>query len=221
MQMAPLTTQSQLTASTAAEPNALVTAAIHQLVANQQMMQQQFTAFASTRNTTYQPATPAPPPMQQFTIQNLACSSLKDLELVEGKEDVDVASMLPMQDAKAIHHLLISLGAVARVACPPLEVGVEAVLRRLHNKMCYITRRQCIPTSSNGTQTGTFVSLAVLMLKMDIHLKHAQPPGDARITKRDTHALTLGSILWRDMTRAPRRCTSHSYQPCDGVGQNS
>jgi hypothetical protein len=60
-----------------------------------------------------------------------------------------------------------------------------------------------------------------LMLKMDIHLKHAQPPGDARITKRDTHALTLGSILWRDMTRAPRQSTSHSYRPCDGVGQNS
>jgi hypothetical protein len=65
--MAALTTQSQLSASTAAETNALVTAAINQLAANQQAMQQQFAAFTATRNTTYQPA-PATPPMQQLTI---------------------------------------------------------------------------------------------------------------------------------------------------------
>ena len=69
-QMAALTTQSQLTASTAAETNASVIAAINQLAANQQAMQQQFAAFATTRNTTYQPATPTPPPMQQFNIPN-------------------------------------------------------------------------------------------------------------------------------------------------------
>jgi citrate synthase len=39
-QMATLTTQSQLTASTAAETNASVTAAINQLAANQKVMQQ-------------------------------------------------------------------------------------------------------------------------------------------------------------------------------------
>ena len=39
-QMAALMTQSQLTASTAAEMNAVVTAAINQLAANQQAMQQ-------------------------------------------------------------------------------------------------------------------------------------------------------------------------------------
>jgi hypothetical protein len=69
-QMAALTTQSQLTASTAAETNASVTAAINQLAANQQAMQQQFAAFATMCNTTYQPATPTPPPMQQFNILN-------------------------------------------------------------------------------------------------------------------------------------------------------
>jgi hypothetical protein len=69
-QMTALTTQSQLTASTAAELNASVTAAINQLVANQQAMQQQFAAFASMRNTTYQTVMPAPPLMQQFTIPN-------------------------------------------------------------------------------------------------------------------------------------------------------
>ena len=69
-QMAALMTQSQLTASTAAETDALVTAAINQLAANQQAIQQQFAAFATTRNTTYQTATPTPPPMQQFNIPN-------------------------------------------------------------------------------------------------------------------------------------------------------
>jgi len=66
-QMAALTTQSQLTANTAAETNASVTAAINQLTANQLAMQQQFAAFTAMHNTTYQPA-PAPPPMQQLTI---------------------------------------------------------------------------------------------------------------------------------------------------------
>ena len=53
-----------------AEMNVSVTAAINQLTANQQAMQQQFATFASTRNTTYQFAMPAPPPVQQFTIPN-------------------------------------------------------------------------------------------------------------------------------------------------------
>ena len=44
--------------------------AINQLAANQQAMQQQFAAFTAMRNTTYQPAMPAPPPMQQLTIPN-------------------------------------------------------------------------------------------------------------------------------------------------------
>ncbi len=52
-QMAALTTQSQLTASTAAETNASVTAAINRLTANQQATQQQFAAFTATRNTRY------------------------------------------------------------------------------------------------------------------------------------------------------------------------
>jgi hypothetical protein len=67
-QMATLTTQSQLMASTAAETNASVTAAINQLAANQQAMQQQFASFASTCNTMYQPATPAPPPVRGHDI---------------------------------------------------------------------------------------------------------------------------------------------------------
>jgi hypothetical protein len=51
-QMAALTTQSQLTATTMAETLALVPAVINQLHANQQAMQQQFAAFTTQHNTT-------------------------------------------------------------------------------------------------------------------------------------------------------------------------
>jgi hypothetical protein len=52
-QMSALTNQSQIMANMAAEMTALLAAAINQLVANQQTMQQQFTAFTMQRNTTY------------------------------------------------------------------------------------------------------------------------------------------------------------------------
>jgi len=121
-----------------------------------------------------------------------------------------------------IHHLQISWVVVTKVAYPLLEgAGVGVALRRLHNKMHHVMRHRCIPIKLKGMQTGTFVSLVGLMLRMDIHPKYAQPPGDARIIKRDTLAPTLGSIFWQDMTRARRGCTSPSYRPCDGVGQNS
>ena len=84
-QMATLTAQNQLTVSTAAETNALVTAAINQLAANQQAMQQQLAAFALTRNTTYQHTMPAPPPVQQFTIPNFGTFQPVGLE-VSGRQ---------------------------------------------------------------------------------------------------------------------------------------
>ncbi len=71
-QMAVLTTQSQLTATTAAESSAAVAAAISQLAANQHAMQQQFAAFTTQCNTTYQPAQAAQPPITQFSIPNFA-----------------------------------------------------------------------------------------------------------------------------------------------------
>ena len=70
--MAALTTQSQLTATTTAKTSASVAAAIHQIHANQQAMQQQFAAFTAQRNTTYQPAPTVQPPITQFSIPNLA-----------------------------------------------------------------------------------------------------------------------------------------------------
>ena len=71
-QMAALTTQSQLTATTTADNSASVAAAINQLNANQQAMQQQFAAFTTQRNTTYQPAPAIQPPNTQFSIPNMA-----------------------------------------------------------------------------------------------------------------------------------------------------
>jgi hypothetical protein len=71
-QMAALTTQSQLTATTTAETSASVAAAINQLNANQQAMQQQFAAFTTQRNTTYHHAPIMQPPITQFSIPNIA-----------------------------------------------------------------------------------------------------------------------------------------------------
>ncbi len=59
-------------ATTTAETSALVAAAINQLNANQQAMQQQFAAFTTQRNTTYHPAPTMQPPIAQFSIPNIA-----------------------------------------------------------------------------------------------------------------------------------------------------
>jgi hypothetical protein len=71
-QMAALTTQSQLTVTTAAETSAAGAAAISQLGENQQAMQQQFSAFTTQHNTPYQPAQAAQPPFTQFSIPNFS-----------------------------------------------------------------------------------------------------------------------------------------------------
>ncbi len=51
---------------------ALVAAAINQLAANQQTMQQRFATFTMQRNTSYQPAQVVQPPITQFFIPNFA-----------------------------------------------------------------------------------------------------------------------------------------------------
>ncbi len=161
-QMAALTTQSQLTASTAAETNASVTAVINQLAANQQAINSSLRHLQLIAIQHISRQRHPHHPCSNSTSHILARSSLQDLELVEGKEAVDAASV-QTRDTKGIHHLQISWDAVAKVAYPPLEAAVAAVLRWLHNEMHHVMWRQCIPTSSNGTRTGTFVSLAVLM----------------------------------------------------------
>ncbi len=59
-----------------------------------------------------------------------------------------------------------------------------------------------------------------LMSKMDIRPKHALPPGDMLIIRRDTTGIIEGSALRRGMTRAPKQCTRVSCPLCDGVGQS-
>ncbi len=160
-------------------------------------------------------------PCNNSPSQVLAHSSLQVLDLEADLEDVDAESVQTREDT-GVHHLQILWVGVTKVAYPPLEgEGGEAVLRRSHNKMHHVMQRQCIPILLKDMRTGTFVSRVVLILRMDIRPKHAQPPGDAQIIKRDTLSQTLGSILRQDMTRARRRCTSPSSRPCDGVEQNS
>jgi hypothetical protein len=72
MQMAALTTQSQITAYTVAKTSASVAAGIKQLASNQQTMQQKFPTFTMQCNTTYQQAQVVQPPMTQFSIPNFA-----------------------------------------------------------------------------------------------------------------------------------------------------
>ena len=190
-QMAALTTQSQLTASTAAETNASVTAAMNQLAANQQVMQQQFAAFTATCNTTYQPTLPAaPPPMQQLTIPRLGTFQPAGFGF-GGRRGGNVdAESVQTRDATGVHHLQILWVVVTKVAYPPLE---GEGMGRSHNKMRHVMRRRCIPILLKDMQTGTFVSHVGLMLRMDIHPKHAQPPGDAQIS-RGIHSRKLWAV---------------------------
>jgi hypothetical protein len=71
-QMAALTTQSQLLATNAAKTTVLVAAAINQLAANQQTMQQQSAPFTMQRNMSYQLAQVVQPLITQFSIPNFA-----------------------------------------------------------------------------------------------------------------------------------------------------
>ena len=144
-QMAALTTQSQLTASTAAETNALVTAAINQLAANQQVVQQQFVAYTAMRNTTYQPAMPAPPPMQQLTIPSFG--TFQPAGLGFGGRHVGRGCGEHANAGRHVHTPFANfVGRGNQGGPPPLEgAGVEVALRRSHNKMRYVMRHRCTP----------------------------------------------------------------------------
>ena len=90
MQMAALTTQSQIMVNTAAEMTASVVAAINQLAANQLTMQQQFAAFTMQCNTIYQWAQVVQPPITQFLIPNMQVSQ----QVVAAVVDVVEADMV-------------------------------------------------------------------------------------------------------------------------------
>ena len=129
-QMAALTTQRQRAATTAEESSALVAAAINQLNANQQAMQQQFAAFTTQRNTTYQPAHAVQPPITQFLYQILQRSIQQEGEVAD-VEDMDVAVMQILQtqeDATYTHHLQILLNMADKTAFPPLVEEMDRVV---------------------------------------------------------------------------------------------
>ena len=169
-QMATLTTQCQLTDTTTAETQSAVAAAINQLVANQQAMQQQFTAFTTQQNTTYQTRTPAPP-ITQFTIPNLATSPFEEREAVNVPENVDVVdvqTLRPQEDAIHAHRLPTSLPVKAD--CLKLVQVEDAVVAwpHLHSKPQPATRPQCTQTYSRYMRIGTYVFHAALTLRMGI-----------------------------------------------------
>jgi len=219
-QMAALTTQSKLTASTAAETNALVTEAINQLAATQQVMQQEFAAFTSTCNTTYQHAPPAPAPIQQFTIPQFGTfqppgSGGGGRRGGRGRGERENAG----RHRRTPFASFVGLGAQSDL--PPIggrRVGGIAPFAQQN------APRNTAPMYSNIMKRYANWNVCFSCgfdLKMDIRTKHAQPPGGKQIIKKVTIEPTRASILRQGMTHAPRRCTSHSYRPCDGVGQNS
>jgi hypothetical protein len=171
-QMAVLITQSQLRATTTAEASASVVVAIHQLHGNQQAMQQQFAAFATQCNTTYQPAPAVQPLITQFSIPNLATSIQQKGEEVDVEDMgvVDVQTWGTQEVATLEPHSQILSDMADKAACPPLVEIPDAVVVRysLHNKPCHAMQHRCIQISSRSIQTGMYVFRVDLTSRMGI-----------------------------------------------------
>ncbi len=163
-------------------------------------------------------------PLHNFQSRILQLSLQKGMEAVNVEAaDVAVVQILqPRADATYAPHLPISSDAADKAACPPLVENADMVAawHQSRNKTCSAIQHQCTPTSPNIMQIGMCVFLVVLMLKMDICPKHALPPGDVLITRRDTIGIIRSSTLRRGTTRAPKQCTRVSCPLRDGVGQS-
>ena len=136
-QMTPLSTQSQLMATTAAETSASVAAAINQLATNQNAMQQQFAAFPAQCNTTYQPAQVAQPPAMQFSISNFATFLPAGLGGGRrGGRGCGGRANFAHTGGRNIctPHLPILSVMADKVACPPLVEETNAVGVRHHSR---------------------------------------------------------------------------------------
>jgi hypothetical protein len=157
-----LTAQSQLTASLAAETNASVTVAMNQLAANQQGMQQQFAAFATTRNTTYQPSTSSPPPMQQFKIPIFGTFQPAGLGVGgwRGGRGPGKHANTGCQGHTPFSNFM---GHGGQGGLPLIGGGRGRGVAPFAQYSAQHNAAPMYSTSSNGTRTGTFVSLAVLM----------------------------------------------------------
>ena len=141
-QMAALTTQSQRTATTMAETSTSVAAAINQLHANQQAMQQQFAAFTTQCNMAYQPAPAMQPPIMQFSIPNLATFNTagRGGGRRGGHGRGGRANFVNTGGRNA------QTPFTNKAACPPLVEVADAVVVRylLNNKLCHAIQHQCI-----------------------------------------------------------------------------
>ncbi len=159
--MAALTTQSQLTATTTAETQASVAAAINQLAANQQAMQQQFAAFATQKiprtkqGHQHPPSRNLPSPTWQLSLS-------KDTEAVDVPGDVDVADVQTLRPKEnAMYARCLPALPLVKADCLQL-VQVEDVVvawPHLHNKPQHTTRPPCTQTYSRPMQIGTYVFL--------------------------------------------------------------
>ncbi len=102
---------------------------------------------------------------------------------------------------------IISYDEVAALVVNPPWIVRHLNITNLHN-----LRRHILQSLSNVMQIGMYVSLVVLMLKMDICPKHALPPGDGLITRRDLIGIMWDSSLRRGVMCAPKQCTRRSCQ---------
>ena len=114
------------------------------------------------RNTTYQLATPTPPPMQQFNILNFGTFQPAGLG-VNGKQ----GGLGRVEHANAGRQRRTSfanfMGNGGQGGLPPIGGSCGGGVAPFAQQNAPRNVAPCIPTSSNSTQTGTFVSLAVLM----------------------------------------------------------
>jgi len=226
-QMAALTTQSQLMVTMTAETSASVAAAINQLHANQQAMQQQFAAFTTRRNTTYQPAFPAmQPPIMQFSIPNLATFNTAGRGAGgrhggQGRGGrADFGSNTGGRNARTPFANFVGRGGQGGL--PPIGGGggCGGGAIPFAQQPCHIMQRRCTRISSRHIRTGMYVFCVDLTSRTDIHRRHAPPLGDVRITKKVSIGITRDNTLERGTTHVPTQCTRVSCQICDGVGQS-
>ena len=222
--MAALTTQSQLTATTTAETLASVAAAINQLHANQQVMQHQFAAFATQRNTTYQPLSAMQPPNTQFSIPNLAtfntvgqgggrCGGHECGGRAKFMNAGGCNAQTPFTNFVGRRHSGLSpIGGGNGHGGGALPFAQQTMTRNPAPMYLKIIKKY---------SNWNLVFLVDLMSRMGIlHQRHAPPLGDVRITRKVSIGIMWGNTSERGTMHVPKQCTRVSCPICDGVGQS-
>jgi hypothetical protein len=222
--MAALTTQSQLTATTTAETSASVVAAIHQLHANQQAMQQQFAAFMAQHNTTYQTAPTVQPPITRFSIPYLATFSTagRGVGRHGGLGQGGRVNFVNTGGRNARTPFTNYVGRGGQSGLPPIGGGTG----RGGGVLPFT--QQTIPRNAAPMYLNIIKKYANwnvcfhvdLTPRMGIPRRHAPPRGEVQITRKGSTGITRDNTSKRGTTRAPKQCTRVSYPICDGGGQS-